>query len=269
VPRWLVGELRPTRPAAVRPTAAGGLGLHAQWDKAPGQSARQLIDQRLPRPRRTAALAEVVAGYRSPAGAAAVTALQDHDIVGNSPTGARLGSVASVGLAAAAAAIMLTLPTTALLFMGEEWAATSPFGYFVGFEDPQLLVAVRAGRRRELVAAGWTGEMADPGDPATRAAAVLDWAEPGRWPHRDLLAWYRTLLTLRRAGAWRVSDVDDGGLVLTLDGPARLVVNAGDTSARVALPGPGCTLITLGATLRPDPDRRHTEVPARSAALLR
>lgn len=238
-PRTLLGEVRPPRPQATDPD---GLGLDAAWDWGPGTALARLADERLPRPARAAALAELAAGYDT-YGPATVTARLDHDIVGNTPTGTRPGPAAAF-----AAAIALTLPTTALLFMGEEWAATSPFGYFVGFDDAALLGSIRAGRRAQLDRYGAAGPMADPGDPATRAAAILDWTEPHRRPHRDVLRLYRALLRLRRCGSWRPVHADAGKLLLVLDGPARLAVNAGPAPVRP-----------------PGADR---DVPARSAVLL-
>jgi hypothetical protein len=192
----------------------------------PGTALARLVDDRLPRPARAAALAELAAGYGSYR-PGAVTAWLDHDIVGNTPTGARPGPQAAF-----AAAVALTLPTTALLFMGEEWAATSPFSYFVGFDDAALLDSVRAGRRAQLDRYGATGPMADPGDPASRAAAVLDWTEPHRRPSRGVLRLYRALLRRRRTGRWRPVHTDPDALLLVLDGPARLAVNAGPVAVR-------------------------------------
>ncbi len=40
--------------------------------------------------------------------------------------------------------------------------------------------------------------MPDPGDIATFRRSTLDWSEPGRDPHRAMLAWHRRLIALRR-----------------------------------------------------------------------
>ncbi len=87
-----------------------------------------------------------------------------------------------------------------MLFMGEEWGAATPWQYFTDHTDPQLAEAVRQGRRREFAEHGWRAEdVPDPQDPATVRASTLDWSEPGRAPHAELLAWYRSLIRLRRA----------------------------------------------------------------------
>jgi maltooligosyltrehalose trehalohydrolase len=86
-----------------------------------------------------------------------------------------------------------------MLFMGEEWGASTPWQYFTDHTDPALGEAVRQGRRAEFAAHGWDrADVPDPQDPATRDASVLDWAEPGQDPHARLLRWYRDLIRLRR-----------------------------------------------------------------------
>ena len=105
--------------------------------------------------------------------------LQTHDQVGNRAVGDRLGcgSVAA-GWLGSAAALVLTSPFTPMLFMGEEWAASTPWQYFTSHEEPELAEAVREGRRREFAAHGWASEdVPDPQAPATVAASTLDWSE--------------------------------------------------------------------------------------------
>ncbi|GLW52358.1 malto-oligosyltrehalose trehalohydrolase [Kitasatospora phosalacinea] len=124
---------------------------------------------------------------------------QTHDQVGNRATGDRLSAALPPGRLAAAAALVLTSPFTPMLFMGEEWGAGTPWQYFTDHTDPQLAEAVRQGRRREFAEHGWRAEdVPDPQSPATVAASTLDWSEPGRAPHAELLAWYRQLIRLRR-----------------------------------------------------------------------
>ena len=124
----------------------------------------------------------------------------NHDHVGNTPAGARMLADADANdprHRLAAAAILLS-PFTPLLFMGEEYGETAPFPYFVDHGDPDLVEAVREGRRREFAGADWSGEVADPADPATFEAAVLDVRLTEREPHRSRLAMYTELIRLRR-----------------------------------------------------------------------
>src|SRR5207244_1620224 len=65
--------------------------------------------------------------------------------------------------------------------------------------DPAIARATTRGRIHEFESFGWRPEdVPDPQDPATLARSRLDWSEPERSPHRELLDWYRRLLRLRR-----------------------------------------------------------------------
>ena len=67
------------------------------------------------------------------------------------------------GLLACGAALVLCSPYTPMLFMGEEWGASTPWAFFVGFEDPALQDAVREGRRGEFAEHGWgASDVPDP-----------------------------------------------------------------------------------------------------------
>jgi maltooligosyltrehalose trehalohydrolase len=89
--------------------------------------------------------------------------------------------------------------------MGEEWAASTPFQFFVDFEsDPDLAKAVREGRRGEFAHFKAFADpeasqrIPDPTDRATYERSRIDWMEAGRPPHREILAETRNLLELRR-----------------------------------------------------------------------
>lgn len=128
--------------------------------------------------------------------------LQNHDQIGNRALGDRISESLSPGLLAAGAALVLTSPFTPMLFMGEEWAAATPWRYFTDFPDPVLGQAVRDGRRREFARYGWeTSRIPDPQSPETYRASILDWSEPTREPHARMLAWHRDLVRLRRENA--------------------------------------------------------------------
>jgi maltooligosyltrehalose trehalohydrolase len=102
---------------------------------------------------------------------------------------------------------VFTGPFTPMLFMGEEWAASTPWLYFTDHEDPELAEAVRTGRRSEFKAFGWQhDEVPDPQHPTTMERSVLRWDELNAQPHADVLAWYRDLIALRRA----TPDLRDG-----------------------------------------------------------
>ncbi len=127
-----------------------------------------------------------------------VSFLQNHDQVGNRAFGDRIHALASAEAVRAATAVVLLAPQIPLLFMGQEWAASSPFPFFCDL-GADLHALVRAGRRREVAAMHGGGEAAipDPFDEATFAASKLRWHERERPEHRPWLDFHRELLAVR------------------------------------------------------------------------
>ncbi|HYW54911.1 MAG TPA: DUF3459 domain-containing protein, partial [Dongiaceae bacterium] len=208
--------------------------------------------------------------------------LQNHDQIGNRAFGERIAALAPDDAVRAATAVLLLAPAIPLLFMGEEWAASTPFLFFADFGG-ELALAVTEGRRREFAA--WPAfadpatrdRIPDPQDPATMRASVLRWDERAQPPHAAMLALHRELLALRArvivprlaGGAqgerfallgetafsvrWRFGD----GARLTL------IANLGAEPARVSYTADGARVFALGdvpATARP------TALPPWSAA---
>ena len=101
---------------------------------------------------------------------------QNHDQVGNRMFGERLSQLVSLEALKLAASAVLLSPFIPLLFMGEEYGEVAPFQYFISHLDPQLVDAVRRGRREEFAAFAWQGEPPDPQDIATFQRAKLDHA---------------------------------------------------------------------------------------------
>jgi maltooligosyltrehalose trehalohydrolase len=129
-----------------------------------------------------------------------VTFLQNHDQLGNRARGDRIGHLAGQERTKVGAALILLSPYIPMLFQGEEWAATSPFQYFVDFHnEPQLAEAVRIGRTHEFGGFGWRPEdVPDPTAGSTLANSRLKWDEIEQPAHREMLEWYRSLISLRR-----------------------------------------------------------------------
>jgi maltooligosyltrehalose trehalohydrolase len=78
-----------------------------------------------------------------------VVCLQNHDQVGNRAFGDRLHHQIGLPAYRAASVLLLTAPETPLLFMGQEWAASTPFLFFTD-HPPELGRLVTKGRRREF-----------------------------------------------------------------------------------------------------------------------
>lgn len=125
---------------------------------------------------------------------------QNHDQVGNRRGGERLAQLVNFEAQKLSAALTLLSPYSPLLFMGEEFGATTPFHYFISHLDPQLIEAVRLGRRGEFSSFPSLGDFADPADPHTFASSRLD--RSTRSPQQEaLLSVYKTLIALRRTEA--------------------------------------------------------------------
>jgi maltooligosyltrehalose trehalohydrolase len=137
---------------------------------------------------------------RDLAASALVYCIQNHDQIGNRPFGDRLTSKASLDAYCAASMLLLFLPMTPLLFMGQEWAASSPFLYFTD-HDETLGHLISEGRRREF--AGFRdpetdAEVPDPQALDTFTRSQLRWEERTLPEHARVLDLYQKLLSLRR-----------------------------------------------------------------------
>jgi malto-oligosyltrehalose trehalohydrolase len=131
-----------------------------------------------------------------------VSFLQNHDQVGNRAFGERLSRLTTPDALRALTALVFLAPAPPLLFMGEEWAASTPFLFFCDFE-PDLARAVTAGRRREFAAFPAFADphvretIPDPSAPETFAASVLRWEERSAPAHAAMLAFVTDVLQTR------------------------------------------------------------------------
>ncbi|MEX2583527.1 MAG: malto-oligosyltrehalose trehalohydrolase, partial [Gemmatimonadota bacterium] len=157
-----------------------------------------------------------------------VHCIQNHDQVGNRAMGERLNHQIPASVYRAVSTLLLTAPYTPMLWMGQEWAASTPFLYFT--EHPEELGRrVTAGRREEFkrFSAFRDPELRqripDPQDPTTFQASKLKWEEREQEGHAGMFALYRTLLHLRREreafqqadrDAFSVDDVGEAALVM-------------------------------------------------------
>jgi maltooligosyltrehalose trehalohydrolase len=127
--------------------------------------------------------------------------LQNHDQIGNRARGERLSQLTNPNRLKIGAALVLLSPYVPMVFQGEEWAASTPFLFIVDFTaEPDLAKAVVQGRMREFAAFGWNA--ADIPDASSRESLLrcqLNWEELSSAVHADMLAWYRSLIQLRRS----------------------------------------------------------------------
>ncbi|MBV9169654.1 MAG: malto-oligosyltrehalose trehalohydrolase [Chloroflexi bacterium] len=131
-----------------------------------------------------------------------VYVIQNHDQVGNRAMGERLHHQIDMERYRAAATLLLFLPYTPMLFMGQEFAASSPFQYFTD-HNPELGKLVTAGRRKEF--AGFSAfanparreQIPDPQAESTFLRSKLALDEASAPPGADVAELYRALLRLR------------------------------------------------------------------------
>jgi maltooligosyltrehalose trehalohydrolase len=206
--------------------------------------------------------------------AAFVSFLQTHDQVGNRALGERLHALADPVRERALLACLLLSPHVPMFFMGEEFAAATPFLYFCDF-GPELAQAVSNGRREEFARfAAFADPKAraaipDPGSPDTFARSKLDWPCRARTPHRERLALVRELLRLRREQIVpRLAGMPGGGRYRVRDGVLTVSWTLGDRSTlRLATDvgaGPGVAAASLpGAPVFEDGPVRVTLEAAR------
>jgi len=174
--------------------------------------------------------------------------LQDHDQVGNRAAGDRISAAVPSDLVKVGAGLVLTAPYTPMLFMGEEWGASTPWQYFTDHTDPGLARAVTEGRRAEFADFGWGAtDVPDPQDEATFLRSKLDWPELEQGCHAELLQWYRELIALRRSrpeltdprlGRVHVDYDEAERWLVVRRGRLRVVANLGPRGQRVPLDRP-------------------------------
>jgi maltooligosyltrehalose trehalohydrolase len=132
-----------------------------------------------------------------------VHSLQNHDQVGNRAMGDRLHFEVDLASFRAVSALFLLSPATPLLFMGQEWGASTPFCYFT--DHPQALgKSVTQGRLNEFRNFKAFSEpsailsIPDPQASSTFIESKLNWQERRRQPHTGILDLYRDLIKLRK-----------------------------------------------------------------------
>jgi maltooligosyltrehalose trehalohydrolase len=149
-----------------------------------------------------------------------VVFIQNHDQVGNRAMGERLNHDVNLAAYRAVSALLLLIPESPLLFMGQEWAAGTPFRYFTDHNE-ELGRAVTAGRRREFQRFARFADpesasgIPDPQAESTWSDSRLRWEEVEREPHAGTLRLYRRLLALRREEPALQSTVAAGTTTLT------------------------------------------------------
>ncbi len=307
---WLIAESDLNDPRVIRPAEAGGHGLDAQWSDdfhhavhtlATGNRRGYFVDYG-----RAADVAKAVTnGYvydgtysafrkrrhgapsADEPGVRFVIFNQNHDQIANACQGKRLAQLVGADKQKVATAVLFAAPGLPMLFQGEEYAEDAPWDYFTSHTDRKLAEAVREGRHQEYLHLQEEGSdvssWADPQDEQTFARIKLRWDSVSEPRHADMLAFYRSLIALRKRLAplhngrkdLTRAEVDEEAKLVTIrrDDPSGaavfLAANFGDRPAQVKLPGDGRWKLAL-ATANPeaDPAGDTLSVPAATAYLF-
>jgi maltooligosyltrehalose trehalohydrolase len=255
---WLIAESDLNDPRVIKPAAIGGHGIDTQWNDDFHHSLHTLLTAarhgyfvdfgRIEDLRKAIVEGFVYDGRRSAyrqrrygASSAAnpgrqfVVFNQNHDQIANADAGTRLSAMLAPEQQKLAAAILLCAPNLPMLFMGEEFGASSPFDYFTSFADPALARAVSEGRRREYEPFFKSRAFPDPQAPETFDRSRIDWAESTCSPHSELLAFYRALIALRKANRCLSNCRKDLTQVDFSEAKRWMIIRRGDPSGEVAL----------------------------------
>ncbi|AYL98597.1 malto-oligosyltrehalose trehalohydrolase [Mucilaginibacter celer] len=123
---------------------------------------------------------------------------QNHDHVGNRMLGERSSQLFGFEMQKLMAAAVMVSPFIPMLFMGEEWAESNPFQYFVSHTEPELVEAVRKGRKAEFASFHTDEEAPDPQAIATFERSKLQWDLPAKDGHKQMLSFYQALIRVRK-----------------------------------------------------------------------
>ena len=159
-----------------------------------------------------------------------ISFLQNHDQIGNRALGERITQLAAAEKVKLAMAILLIAPSPPLLFMGEEFAAATPFLFFCDF-GRELAAKVRDGRRAEFAkfeqfnSPQAQAQIPDPNSEETFLRSKLDWDSVEREPHAKWLRFYRNVLKCRHEKvAPRIKDIVPGRATFEILSPLGLDV---------------------------------------------
>jgi maltooligosyltrehalose trehalohydrolase len=299
-PLPLIAESDLNDPEMITPLADGGRGMDAQWD----DDVHHMLHALVTGERQgyyddfgtLAGLAKVLtSGFfhdgsystfrkrkhgapvdreRTP-GYRFVVCLQNHDQVGNRAAGDRISEIATPQLQKIGAMLLLTSAYTPMLWMGEEWAASTRWPFFTSHPEPELARLTAEGRIKEFEEMGWNhDDIVDPQDESAYTQAILNWDEVAAEGHQDMYNFYRELLALRATepdlrdphlNKVEVDFDEDAQWVAIQRGQFQVVVNLADTDQVVGRPGRDLVLAVGGAELADSGVR----LSGKSAAIVR
>ncbi len=126
---------------------------------------------------------------------------QNHDQTGNRLMGDRLSTLIDFEPLKLAAGAMFMSPFVPMLFMGEEYAESNPFLYFISHGDDHLTEAVRKGRKREFRDFIKKANPPDPAAESTFNQSKLQWNFDSDKHKKQMLGFYTKLIAIRKEHA--------------------------------------------------------------------
>ncbi|KQO62969.1 malto-oligosyltrehalose trehalohydrolase [Curtobacterium sp. Leaf261] len=272
-PLSLIAESDLNDPVMFRPREAHGYGLAGQWsddfhhavhvaltgettgyyaDFAPLSALAKVLERGFFHDGTWSSFRESVHGQPIDRATSPTTALvvanQNHDQIGNRATGDRLAATLDEDGLVVAAALTLLGPFTPMLFMGEEFAASTPWQFFTSHPEKDLGEATAKGRIAEFAKMGWDeSSVPDPQDPATFQNSKLRWEETLEGRGTRVLDAYRALIALRRReealvdwryGAVSVQFSENRRWLVLSRSDIHVAVNFLDDTAEVPVPVP-------------------------------
>lgn len=148
---------------------------------------------------------------------------QNHDHTGNRMMGERTSQLVSAEMCKLLAGAVMVSPYIPMLFMGEEYAETNPFQFFISHTDEELAALVNKGRREEFSSFNWQGEPPDPRKEDTFNNSSLQWQLLDQQPHAAMLRYYKKLIELRKTEP-AIRSTDRSRTIATADETSRTIV---------------------------------------------
>jgi maltooligosyltrehalose trehalohydrolase len=184
--------------------------------------------------------------------------ISNHDQTGNRARGERLNHLVSAEAYRALSVLLCLTPYTPLFFMGQEWAASSPFLYFTD-HHAALGRMVTQGRRKEFAAFPEYSDRSirkripDPQARKTFEQSKLKWRECETGKHALVFDLYRECLRLRQGVAafrpmerksWRSGVSNWGSGWVDFGGYLMLFAVSGGPAGELSVPGRWSVLLS-------------------------
>jgi maltooligosyltrehalose trehalohydrolase len=220
-PYYLIAEMDLNDPVFINPVEEGGYGVDAQWIDEFHHALRVSAGQpregyysdfngieHLAKSFNTAYVYDgqfsshrkkFFGAKTSNPGHQFVVFSQNHDHTGNRMLGERTSQLVSFEMCKLLAGAVLVSPFIPMLFMGEEYAESNPFQYFISHTDEELAALVNKGRREEFSSFKWQGDPPDPRLEQTFNNSMLQWNLLKEERNKEMFDFYKSIISLKKS----------------------------------------------------------------------